>query len=243
MKRLGFMVFALLSYGLFLATFVYLIGFVGAWPIIPRSIDHPSALLPVGAAIPLDLGLVAIFGLQHSVMARQGFKAAWTRLVPTPIERSVYMIFACSALLLIYACWQPIAGTVWDLRGSIGEPLLWGVFAAGWTVVLLSTYLINHFELFGLAQAWKAWRAAPPPEPRFRQPLFYKLVRHPLYTGFLIAFWATPVMTRGHLLFASAMSAYILIAIEFEERDLVALFGADYAGYRARIGKVVPWIR
>jgi methanethiol S-methyltransferase len=242
-KRSGFLAFALLSYAVFLATFTYLVAFVGGWPIVPRSIDHPLSTMPVPTAVLVDLGLVALFGVQHSVMARSGFKALWTRIVPRPIERSVYMIFASATLILMFACWQAIPAPVWDLRGSAAAFVLWAVFAAGWLIALLSTYLIDHFELFGLAQAWSAWRAVPFPDARFRQPLFYKLVRHPLYSGFLIAFWSGPVMSKGHLLFAAAMSIYILIAIEFEERDLVSTFGADYSTYRASIGKIAPWIR
>lgn len=243
MKRLGFVLFAGMAYALFTLVFLYLIAFLAAVPALPRSVDHPGSNLPLPFAILADLALVALFGLQHSVMARQGFKAIWTRLVPPPIERSCYMIFACLALVLLFAFWQPIPGRLWDVRGGPGYPILWALFGAGWLVAFLSTYLIDHFELFGLSQAWRAWRTMPPLGPEFRQPLFYRLVRHPLYSGFLIAFWATPVMSYGHLLFACAMTGYILIAIVFEERDLVAMFGSDYEAYRRKVGKLIPGIR
>jgi protein-S-isoprenylcysteine O-methyltransferase Ste14 len=243
MKRLGFMSFGLAAYIIFLLTFLYLVGFIASVPQLPRSIDRPPGAAPTGVAVLIDLGLIAIFGVQHSVMARSGFKAAWTRIVPEPIERSSYMIFACLALILLFTFWQPLPGMLWDLRGSVAEPALWVLFAAGWAIVLLSTFLISHFELFGLTQVWNHWRNAPPAAPRFHQPLFYKLVRHPLYSGFMIAFWATPVMSYGHLLFAAAMSSYMLIAIQFEERDLVRLFGRDYEDYRQRVGKIIPGVR
>ena len=243
MKRVIFLAFSLLAYVVFLATFLYLIAFIAGLPAIPRSIDHPGSALPVVASAVIDLALVALFGLQHTLMARQGFKLAWTRLMPKPIERSGYMIFTCLALIVMFLFWQPLPTLLWDLRGGIGEPVLWAVFGLGWAIVLLSTFLINHFELFGLAQVWRHITAKPAAEPRFRQPLFYRLVRHPLYSGFLIAFWATPAMSVGHLLFAAAMTAYILIAIEFEERDLLLLFGSQYAAYRASVGKLLPRLR
>jgi protein-S-isoprenylcysteine O-methyltransferase Ste14 len=243
MKRLGFMLFGLAAYIIFLLTFLYLVGFVAGAPQLPRSIDHPEGAAPIGVALLIDLGLIAIFGLQHSIMARSGFKAAWTRIVPEPVERSSYMIFACLALILLFAFWQPLPAVLWDLRDTLAQPILWALFAAGWSIVLLSSFLISHFELFGLTQVWNHWRSAPPLAPRFHQPFFYKLVRHPLYSGFMIAFWAIPAMSYGHLLFAAAMSAYMLIAIQFEERDLVRLFGSDYENYRERVGKLVPRVR
>jgi methanethiol S-methyltransferase len=176
-------------------------------------------------------------------MARQGFKRAWTRIVPEPIERSTYMVFACLALVLMFALWQPMPATLWDLRGGPAGMLLWAVFGIGWLIVLLSTFLLNHFELFGLQQVWNALRNRAASAPQLRQPLFYKLVRHPLYSGFFIAFWATPHMTTGHLLLAVGMSIYMLIAIGYEERDLIGLFGAEYESYRGRVGKLVPRFR
>jgi protein-S-isoprenylcysteine O-methyltransferase Ste14 len=243
MKRLGFLVFALTAYAIFTLTFLYLVAFLADIAVLRRAVDHPATSLSAPGAVLIDLALVAAFGLQHSMMARQGFKAAWTRIVPRPIERSCYVIFACLALVLIFAFWQPLPALAWDLRGSPGYWVVWGIFAAGWLLVFVSTYLIDHFELFGLSQAFRHWRSMPPAVPEFRQPLLYKLVRHPLYSGFIIAFWATPVMSYGHLLFAGAMSLYMLVAIALEERDLVALFGAEYEVYRKRVGKLFPRIR
>ena len=243
MKRLAFLVFGWVAYGIFLLTFLYLIGFVADLSVLPRSIDHPVPTMPLATAILADLALIGVFGLQHSLMARKSFKAVWTRVVPKPIERSGYMIFTCLALILLFALWQPLPTMVWDLRGSVGEPVLWTVFAAGWLVAFVSTCLIDHFELFGLAQVWEHWRGTPPVAPRFRQPLLYRLVRHPLYSGFVLAFWATPAMSFGHLLFAAAMTGYILVAIEFEERDLVSQFGAEYESYRKTVGKLTPRLR
>jgi protein-S-isoprenylcysteine O-methyltransferase Ste14 len=240
MKRLSFALFGLAAYVIFLATFLYLVAFIAGAPLIPRSIDGPQSAVPTGFAVLIDLGVVAIFGLQHSGMARTAFKEFWTRFMPEPIERSGYMIFACLALILLFSLWQPLPMMLWDVRGTMAMPLLWAVFAAGWSIALLSTFLISHFELFGLKQIWSHWRGLPAGAPRFYQPFFYKLVRHPLYSGFIIAFWATPAMSYGHLLFAAAMSTYMLIAIEFEERDLVRLFGADYETYRMKVGKLAP---
>ena len=153
------------------------------------------------------------------------------------------MVFTCLALILLFAFWQPLPALLWDLEGTVGIPILWAVCAIGWLIVFLSTFLIDHLELFGLAQVFDHWRGTPAAPPQLRKPLFYRLVRHPLYTGFLIAFWATPTMSYGHLLFAAAMTAYVLIAIEFEERDLVALFGQDYETYRKKVGKLTPRLR
>lgn len=241
MKRLFYLVFAGSCYAIFFATFLYLIGFVGNVPVLSRTVDvGPPASAPV--AVLVDAGLIALFGLQHSVMARQGFKRAWTRIVPQPLERSVYVVMASAMLIILFAFWRPIAGDVWTVESAAGAALLWALFASGWLIVLLSTFLINHFELFGLQQAWFHARGRMAASPRFRTPLFYKLVRHPLYSGFIIAFWATPRMTLGHLLLAAGMSIYILIAIRHEERDLVDLFGDDYERYRRTTGMLAPGI-
>ncbi len=173
-------------------------------------------------------------------MARQGFKRAWTKLVPKPIERSVYVLFASLALVALFAFWRPIPGNVWVVENGIGAAVLWALFASGWLIVLLSTFLINHFELFGLQQVYLHARGRTAAEPQFRQPFFYKMVRHPLYSGFFLAFWATPQMSFGHLLLALGMSAYMLIAIRYEERDLVGHFGADYETYRKQVGMLAP---
>lgn len=238
MSKAASLGFAVIAYAVFFATFLYLIGFVGDLAALPSTVDR-GLEGPLGQAIAVNLALIALFGVQHSVMARQGFKRAWTRIVPKQAERSVYVLAASLALIVLFAFWHPIEGTVWRASGALAA-VLWVVFAIGWALVLLSTFLINHFELFGLQQAWFHARGREAAAAQFRQPLFYKLVRHPLYSGFLIAFWATPHMTYGHLLLAAGMSVYILIAIRHEERDLVALFGKDYENYRGKVGMLVP---
>lgn len=241
MSKAASILFAVIAYAIFFATFLYLIAFVGNLPFAPVTVDRgPGGSL--AAALIINVALIALFGLQHSVMARQGFKNVWTRIIPKQAERSVYVLTASAALIVLFAFWRPIPGSLWNVEGA-GELLLWGLFALGWLIVLLSTFLINHFELFGLQQAWLHSRGRKAAPPQFRQPLFYKLVRHPLYTGFFIAFWATPVMSYGHLLLALGMSAYMLVAIGYEERDLVGLFGKDYEDYRQRVGKLTPRIR
>lgn len=243
MARAVYLLYAVVAYAIFFATFLYLIAFVGNLPFAPQTVDRggaDSALLP---AITMNLSLIALFGLQHSVMARQGFKMLWTRLVPAPIERSTYVLFASIALLLLFAFWRPIPGDVWRVESVVGAATLWALFATGWLVVLLSTFLLNHFELFGLQQVYFHAKGRTAAEPQLHQPFFYKFVRHPLYSGFFIAFWATPHMTYGHLLLAVGMSTYMLIAIRFEERDLVATFGSEYEGYRERVGMLTPRMR
>lgn len=241
MSRVLFVPLAAAIYLLFFATFLYFIGFVAGLPMLPTHVDKGLVSAPLGAAV-IDLALIALFGLQHSVMARPGFKAVWTMIVPKPIERSVYVLAASLVLILLFALWHPIAGNVWQVEAPIARTALWVLFAAGWLVALLSTFLINHFELFGLSQVVRNLRHRAPAAPVLRMPLFYKLVRHPLYAGFFIAFWATPVMSYGHLLLAAGMSAYVLIAIRYEERDLVDTFGHDYVAYRDRVGMLTPKI-
>ena len=241
MQRVLSILFAVLSYAIFFATFLYLIAFFGNFPMAPVTVDRgPSASVP--AALAIDLGLIALFGIQHSVMARQGFKRVWTRFVPKQAERSVYVLAASLTLIVMFLFWRPIAGTVWDVDGAAAY-LLWALFGLGWAIVLASTFLINHFELFGLQQAWLHARGRMAAAPQFRTPLFYKLVRHPLYSGFLIAFWATPVMSYGHLLLALGLSAYVVIAIRYEEADLVDRFGQDYENYQAQVGMLAPSLR
>jgi protein-S-isoprenylcysteine O-methyltransferase Ste14 len=242
MTRVLCVLFGSLAYIIFFATFLYLIGFVANVPDLPRTVDRgpESALAP---ALIVNLALIALFGVQHSVMARAGFKRAWTRIVPEPIERSTYVLFASGALILLFAFWRPIPQPVWDVEQTFGVFLLWTLFMLGWMTVLVSTFLINHFELFGLAQVFRNLLGGPAEPPRLRQPFFYKLVRHPLYTGFFIAFWATPTMSWGHLLLAVGMSVYMLIAIRYEERDLVQLFGRDYEQYRSNVGMLTPRLR
>jgi len=242
MSRFIFLFIATIIYGIFFATFLYLIGFVAGLPMLPTNVDK-GQLLPTLAAVPIDLALIAMFGLQHSLMARPAFKAAWTQIVPKPIERSVYVLAASMMLIVLFAFWSPIGGTVWQVDTPVARNLLWALFALGWVVVLLSTFLINHFELFGLSQVIQNLRNREPGAPVLRTPFFYKLVRHPLYTGFFIAFWATPTMSYGHLLLAAGMSTFMLIAIQYEERDLIDTFGNDYVAYRKRVGMLTPRLR
>ena len=239
MSRALTMLFALVAYAIFFLTFLCLVAFVGDIPVIPRTVDYGPAA-PVSVAVALDIGLIALFGLQHTAMARQGFKRRWTRVVPWPAERSVYVLIASAMLIILMTFWLPIEGTVWSVTNQTGRMILWALFGLGWFVVLLSTFLINHFELFGLQQAWLHMRGRTHAEPVFHQPLFYKWVRHPLYLGFFIAFWATPEMSYGHLLLALGMSAYMLIAIRYEERDLITLFGERYERYRGEVGMLLP---
>ena len=242
MSRAVSLLFSLIAYAIFFATFLYLIVFVGDLPFGAQTIDRgPDA--PLATAVVIDLALIALFGLQHSVMARQGFKRAWTRIVPEHLERSVYVLGASAALIIMFLVWRPISIVVWDVTGTAFELPLWFLFATGWLIVLLSTFLINHFELFGLQQAWFKMRGREAQPHQLRQPFFYRWVAHPLYSGFFIAFWATPKMTAGHLLFAVAMSVYILIAIRYEERDLKGLFGKDYEEYRSGVGMLTPRFR
>jgi protein-S-isoprenylcysteine O-methyltransferase Ste14 len=241
MARMVHMGFALVAYAVFLATFLYLIAFVGDLPIVPVTVDR-GLEAALGTALAVNLGLIALFGLQHSAMARQGFKRWWTGIVPQAAERSVYVLAASLMLILLFWAWLPITTTLWQVDNPAGAALLWALFAAGWGIVLLSTFLINHFELFGLQQAWFALRDRAAAAPQFRQPFFYRFVRHPLYSGFFIAFWATPHMTAGHLLFAAGMSAWMLLAIRAEEKDLIAVFGRDYEEYRAQVGMLAPGV-
>jgi|SRR5687768_2111781 protein-S-isoprenylcysteine O-methyltransferase Ste14 len=242
MSRAATLLFAIAAYAVFFATFLYLICFVGNFPFAPVTVDRgPES--PVAVAIVIDALLIALFGVQHSVMARQGFKQAWTRIVPPPAERSVYVLAASLALIILFALWRPIEGVLWDATGTALEMPLWILFAAGWGMVLLSTFLLNHFELFGLQQAWFHVTGRTAEKPVMRKPLYYRYIRHPLYSGFFLAFWATPVMTYGHLLLAAGLSVYMLVAIRYEERDLVGLFGKDYEDYRQTAGMLTPRLR
>jgi methanethiol S-methyltransferase len=240
MQRSLAMLYAVVAYAIFFATFLYLVAFVGNLPMAPLTVDRGGPASPIATAIAIDIVLIALFGIQHSVMARQGFKAWWTRIVPKPAERSTYVLMASAMLIILFGFWRPITGTVWQVTNPTAEMLLWALFGLGWLLVLLSTFLINHFELFGLQQGWHYLRGREAKPPQFRQPLLYKWIRHPLYLGFFLAFWATPNMTYGHLLLAAGMSVYMLIAIQYEERDLVGLFGEDYERYRREVGMLTP---
>lgn len=241
MQRLFHGLYALASYGAFFIAFCYFVGFVAGFPALPTHIDK-GIEAPTAIAVVVDLALIALFGLQHSVMARPGFKARLTRIVPAALERSTYCLASALALGVLYLFWHPIPQVVWHVEDANLRLLLWGLFLTGFAVVFVSTWLISHFELFGLAQAWAAMRGQPLPPKPFMTPLFYRAVRHPIYMGFFIAMWATPDMSMGHLLFAAAMTAYLVIGIRYEERDLVRHFGNTYVEYQARVGMFIPGV-
>lgn len=230
--------YGILAYGIFFLTFLYLIGFVGNL-LVPKSIDS-GAVTATGTALLINFALIALFGVQHSVMARPGFKAWWTRIVPASIERSTYVLVASAVLILLYWQWRPMGQTIWDLQAAWAQYVMWAIFAAGFSLVLLSTFVIDHFDLFGLRQVTLNLRQKPYTHGPFTVRFFYRFVRHPLYAGFIMAFWATPTMTVGHLLFAAGMTGYILVAIRYEERDMVTFHGDAYSSYSAKVPMLFP---
>jgi len=237
--RAAAFLYGILAYLLFFATILYTIGFVGGF-VVPKTIDSGSAG-STAQALVVNLLLMTLFAVQHSLMARREFKRWWTRFVPTSIERSTYVLLASLAVVLLLWQWRPLPTVVWQISDPRLAMIVTGFSFLGWVILFTSTFLINHFELFGLHQVANNLSGRPMPAPRFRTPLYYQFVRHPIYLGFIIAFWAAPTMTVGHLLFAGVTTAYILIGIQLEERDLVAQFGDEYRRYRRRVSMLVPW--
>lgn len=236
MKRALILCFGVVTYLFFLAVFLRAIWFV--W-----TMDAAAAQAPFMRALITDAVLLGVFAIQHSCMARQGFKRAWTRIVPRAMERSMYVLVASAVLLAVVYFWQPMPTVIWSVQAPWAVMLLHVLFWIGWGVLLISTFLINHFDLFGLKQVWGQWQGRQYEPPTFRIPGFYQFVRHPIYVGFLIAFWCAPQMTFGHLFFAVMCTGYILVAIQLEERDLITFHGEDYKVYRSGVSMLVPWPR
>jgi protein-S-isoprenylcysteine O-methyltransferase Ste14 len=238
-RRPLFLLYGGVCYLVFLGTFLYAIGFVEGWG-VPRSVDSGGPAASVRTALLVDALLLTLFAVQHSGMARRGFKALWTRVVPPPIERSTYVLAASACLLLLFWAWRPIPTVVWDVQNPALRIAIVVVSAMGWGIVLFGTFLINHFELFGLRQVYLAARRKDLPRPQFRTPLLYRVVRHPIYLGFILAFWFAPTMRLAHLVFAMSTLGYIVVAIQLEERDLVREYGGRYLAYREQVRGLVP---
>jgi len=236
--RVATFVYGVLCYLIFFGTFLYAIGFLGD-VMVPKSIDS-GRTGPLGEALLINAALLTLFAVQHSTMARPWFKRMWTRIVPKQVERSTYVLLSSLALILLFALWQPIGGMIWKVEQPVLRAVLNGLFAMGFALVLISTFLINHFDLFGLRQVYLYLRGKPYTQLRFRTPTLYRHVRHPLYLGWLFAFWATPTMTIAHLVFAVATTAYIFVAIQFEEKDLTDVYGDDYKRYKQNVPMIVP---
>jgi len=236
-RKLAF-VYGVASYLAFLVAFLYAIGFTGNL-LVPKSIDS-GTVAPIGTGLIVDALLLGVFAIQHSVMARPGFKRWWTKIVPKPVERSTYVLLASLALGLLYWQWRPLPGIVWDVESVLGQQVLWGLFALGWLVVLTATFMISHWHLFGLQQITQNLRGQPLSNPEFQTPAFYHFVRHPIMVGFLIAFWATPHMTVSHLVFSIAVTGYVLIAVQLEEHDLIQRFGERYRAYKRQVPAFIP---
>jgi protein-S-isoprenylcysteine O-methyltransferase Ste14 len=238
MGRVLAFVYGVVSYLVFLVTFLYAIGFVGNF-IVPKSIDSGEPEL-FSQALLINVLLLGLFAIQHSVMARPAFKRWWTRFVPQPVERSTYVLLASLALILLFWQWRPLTDIVWNVENTVGRYILWALFFLGWATVLVGTFLINHFDLFGLRQVYLYQRGEEYTNLSFRTPFLYKIVRHPIMLGFIIAFWSTPHMTIGHLIFAIVTTAYIVIAIQLEERDILRIHGTAYEEYRKQVSMLLP---
>jgi methanethiol S-methyltransferase len=238
-SRIIALLYGIASYVIFFITFLYAIGFVEGL-LVPKTIDTGSTA-PAAEALIINLVLMSLFAIQHSVMARNGFKQWWTRFVPPTVERTTYVLLASLALALLIWQWRPMPAVLWQIADPTIAMAVVGLSFLGWLIVLSSTFLINHFELFGLHQVANNLAGRPMPAPRFRTPLYYHFVRHPIYLGFIIAFWAAPTMTVGHLLFAAVTTAYILVGIQLEEHDLIELFGDQYRSYKSRVSMLLPW--
>jgi protein-S-isoprenylcysteine O-methyltransferase Ste14 len=237
MKRIAMLTYGVISYAVFFATFLYAIGFIGNL-IVPKSIDSvPTTTL--GTALFVNTLLLVVFAVQHSVMARPWFKRAWTRIVPEAAERSTYVLFSSLALILLFALWQPMGGLVWAVSNEAARIALYTVYGFGWLLILASTFAIDHFDLFGLRQTWRYARGVKYEPPVFKQPILYRIVRHPLYVGWFLVMWATPTMTIAHLFFAVVASLYILVAIQFEEKDLKDAH-PEYESYKQRVPMLIP---
>jgi methanethiol S-methyltransferase len=236
-SRITAFLYGVACYVVSLACFAYAAGFMANFG-VPKSLDS-APLVPFTQALAINLALLGLFAIQHSIMARPWFKAAWTRIVPSTVERSTYMLFSCAALFLLFWKWQPMGGVIWNVQSASGRLALNASYAAGWIIVLAATFLINHFDLFGLRQITLNLVGRPYTPLKFRTPFFYRFVRHPLYFGWLLVFWSAPVMTSAHLVFALATTTYILVAIQFEERDLVRVH-SEYAEYRRRVPMLLP---
>jgi len=240
MKRLVIFLYGITSYAVFFATFLYGIGFIGnLW--VPKSMDSPRDVA-LGTALLIDLGLLALFAVQHSVMARPAFKRWWTRIVPEPAERSTYVLFSSLALIALFWFWQPLGGMVWNVTSVAGVDIAYAIYAAGWLLLLYATFLIDHFDLFGLRQVWVQLQGRPITPLTFKTPWLYRQVRHPIYVGWLMIFWATPTMTVTHLVFAIMTTAYILVAIQLEEHDLIAAH-PEYVDYKKRVPSLIPFTK
>ncbi len=238
MKRYLFLLFGVVAYLIFFGTILYAIGFIGNI-IVPKAMDGIPEL-PLWQALLIDAGLLGIFALQHSGMARPAFKKWFTRVIPEEIERSTYVLISSLLLILLFWQWQPLGGVVWTIEGATAKTIIWVLFALGWVILFASTFLINHFDLFGLRQVWLAFRKKPYTDLKFNVPILYRYVRHPLYFGFIVAFWSTPNMTITHLVFALACTGYILVGIYLEEKDLIARFGDKYLSYKKQVPMLIP---